>query len=97
MGIAMEEDRMLKIRRFEEEGLAVFALIGRIDRERVPEVRNVLTAERDIGHVKLDLEELRLVDRDAVKFLDACEVCGIQLTNCPPYIREWIETGRSKL
>ena len=88
---------MLKIRRSEEEGLAVFALSGRIDQEHVSEVRNVLTAERDIGNVKLDLEEVRLVDREAVKFLDACEVCGIRLANCPSYIREWIETGRSRL
>jgi hypothetical protein len=88
---------MLRIRRSEEAGLAVFALSGRIDRERVSEVRNVLTAARDIGKVKLDLEELRLVDREAVKFLDACELSGIKLANCPSYIREWIETGRSKL
>ena len=77
--------------------MAVFALSGRIDRERVSEVRNILTAERDIGKVKLDLEELRLVDREAVKFLDACELNGIKLANCPSYIREWIETGRSRL
>ena len=88
---------MLKIRRSEEAGVAVFALSGRIDRERVSEVRNVLTAERDIGKVKLDLKELRLVDRQAVKFLDACEVRGVKLANCPSYIREWIETGRSRL
>ena len=88
---------MLRIRRSEEKGLAVFALSGRIDQERLSEVRSVLTAERDIAKVKLDLEELRLVDREAVKFLDACEASGISLANCPSYIREWIETGRSRL
>ena len=88
---------MLRIRRSEEGGFAVFALSGQIDQELVPEVRNILTAERDIGGIKLDLEELRLVDREAVKFLDACEVNGIQLANCPSYIREWIETGRNRL
>lgn len=88
---------MLKIHRSEQEGLAVFALSGRIDQEHVSEVRDILTAERDIGKVKFDLEELRLVDREAVRFLDACEVSGIKLANCPPYIREWIETGRSRL
>ena len=77
--------------------MAVFVLSGRIDREHVSEVRDVLTAERDIGKVQLDLEELRLVDREAVKFLDACEASGISLANCPSYIREWIETGRSRL
>jgi hypothetical protein len=88
---------MLKIRRSEEEGLAVFALSGRIDQEHVSDVRDILTAERDISKVKLDLEELRLVDREFVRFLDACEVSGIQLANCPSYIREWIKTGRSRL
>jgi anti-anti-sigma regulatory factor len=88
---------MLKIRRSHEKGLAVFALSGRINHELVPEVRNILTAETDIGNVTLDLEELRIVDREAVKFLDACEVCGIKLANCPSYIREWIHTGRNRL
>lgn len=96
IGLAIDSLRMLKIRRSEKEGLAVFALSGRIDQERVSEVRSALTAEKDIGNVKLDLEELRLVDREAVKFLDACEASGIQLANCPSYIREWIETGRSR-
>ena len=77
--------------------MAVFALSGRVDQEHVSEVRNVLTAERDIAKIKLDLEELRLVDREAVRFLDACEASGIKLANCPSYIREWIETGRSRL
>lgn len=88
---------MLKIRRSEVDGLAVLAVSGQIDQEHVSEVRNALIAERDIGKVELDLEELRLVDRDAVKFLDACEVSGIKLANCPSYIREWIETGRNML
>jgi hypothetical protein len=88
---------MLKIRRSQEKELAIFALSGRIEQEHVSEVRDILTAERNIANVMLDLEELRLVDREAVKFLDACEVSGIKLANCPLYIREWIETGRNRL
>lgn len=88
---------MLKICRSEVQGLAVLALSGRIDQEHVSELRNALTAETDIVQVQLDLEELRLVDREAVRFLDACEVNGIKLANCPSYIREWIETGRNRL
>ena len=86
--------KMLKIRRSEETGLAVLALIGRIDQEHVSEVERALRAEADICKVMLDLEELRLVDRAAVQFLGACEASGIQLKNCPPYIREWIGIGR---
>jgi hypothetical protein len=38
----------------------------------------------------LDLRDVVLVDRDVVRFLRACEVGGIALRNCPPYIRDWI-------
>ena len=92
----MNANGMLKIQRSEVEGLAIIAVSGRIDQEHVSEIRGVLTAESDIGRVKLDLQELMLVDREAVKFLDACEVNGIKLANCPSYIREWIETGRNR-
>jgi hypothetical protein len=33
---------------------------------------------------------VRLVDRAAVYFLGLCELNGIELLNCPLYIREWI-------
>jgi hypothetical protein len=38
----------------------------------------------------LDLKDVRLVDRDAVRFLVACETDGLRLQNCSAYIREWI-------
>jgi hypothetical protein len=36
------------------------------------------------------------VSREVVLFLEGCEARGIQLKNCPPYVREWIirERGR---
>ena len=40
--------------------------------------------------VVLDLEEVKLVDHEAVRFLAACEATGVQLTHCSPYIRDWI-------
>src|SRR5271169_1190812 len=45
--------------------------------------------------VVLDLKDLTLVDRDAVRFLKRCEAGGIGLKNCPAYIREWIERERT--
>jgi hypothetical protein len=44
------------------------------------------------------LKDVTLVDREAVKFLARCEADSIELENCPPYIREWIqsESGRSR-
>jgi hypothetical protein len=36
------------------------------------------------------LKEVKLVDRDAVRFLAHCETKGATLQNCPVYIREWM-------
>jgi hypothetical protein len=84
---------VLRIRRSAEEKLAIFALSGRIEEKHVSELQQLLDAEGEGRYVTLDLEEVRLVDREAVRFLGACEAKGIQLKNCPSYIREWIEKG----
>jgi hypothetical protein len=44
----------------------------------------------------LDLEEVDLVDVEAVRFLNACEAKGILLLNCSPYIRKWMTQERSR-
>ena len=48
--------------------------------------------------VTLDLEELELVDIEGVRFLNACELAGVSILHCSPYIREWMlqERGRPK-
>jgi predicted metal-binding protein len=59
----------------------------------VPELEKLIKAEDEADVITLDLQEVRLVDRETVKFLAACEARGIKLRYCPPYIREWIERG----
>jgi len=49
-----------------------------------------MTSEAEGRRMILDLRDLILVDHDAVRFLKRCEADGIQLKNCPAYIREWI-------
>ena len=44
----------------------------------------------------LDLEELNLVDVEAVRFLNACEAKGISVLHCPPYVTEWMLRERSR-
>jgi hypothetical protein len=44
----------------------------------------------------LDLEELNLVDVEAVRFLNACEAKGISVLHCLPYISEWMLRERSR-
>jgi hypothetical protein len=86
---------MLRIRRSEHAGSVIFALSGRIEETDVPDLKNLVEAETAVV-ISIDLHEVRLVDRQAVKFLAACETRGITLRNCPAYIREWIETGSDK-
>lgn len=59
----------------------------------MPELQKLIEAEAEVPGITLDLQEVRLVDREGVRFLAACESRGIKLRNCPPYIRQWIETG----
>ena len=40
--------------------------------------------------VILDLDEVNLVDIDAVRWLNECQAQGLQVENCAPYIREWM-------
>ena len=84
---------MLKIRRFEVAGQAIFALSGRIEEKNLPELHELLDAEAKPSEVTFDLTEVKLVDREAIKFLAACTARGIELKDCPSYIRRWIEQG----
>lgn len=86
---------MLRIRRSKEAGLTIFGLSGRIEGGHVNELEALLKGEAR-EQVVLDLEEVRLVDREVVTFLVACEASGIQVKNCPPYVREWMETRSDK-
>jgi hypothetical protein len=46
--------------------------------------------------VVLDLKGVKLVDRDAVEFLAGFESNQAKITNCPPYIREWIRREQAQ-
>ena len=80
---------MLKITRA-ENGAVVIKVSGRMDAENVGELEALIRAEVRGRRIVLDLKDLTLVDEDAVSFLRRCEADGIQLLNCPAYIRKWI-------
>ena len=84
---------MLKIQRSANDTV-VFTLSGRIEAEGVIELQRLFDLESAQQQVALDLKDVTLADRDAVKFLLRCEEHGIQLEYSPPYIREWIERER---
>jgi hypothetical protein len=72
-------------------GLTVFALSGRIDKQAVKELSKLFGSQSDWRDIVLDLKEVGIIDRDAMQFFARCEASGLQLENCTPYIREWIE------
>jgi hypothetical protein len=80
----------LKIQISMKGEVVVFTLIGRINAEEVAELQRLFEDEGQDCRIVLDLKEVKLVDRDAVRFLAAYEGNGAQLKNCPAYIREWI-------
>lgn len=84
---------MLKIQRSANDAV-VFTLSGRIEAEDVTELQRLLDLESAGRRVVIDLKDVTLADRDAVKFLLSCEDHGIYLDNSPPYIRKWIERER---
>ena len=44
--------------------------------------------------IVLDLGEVSLVNLEVIGFLRTYESQGIQLLNCPAYIRKWIDSER---
>ena len=76
-------------------GFVVFRVSGRIDGAYV-EVLQQLTENEKIasGRPALDLTEVTVVSLEAVRVLTVAEANGIELRNCPAYVREWISQVR---
>ena len=79
---------MLKIHKGLDGQKCIFVLSGRIQAEDAAELHKLIGMEKE--KVILDLKEIKLVDRAAVKFLVQCEAEGIEIRNASLYIREWI-------
>ena len=74
------------------EDCVVLRVSGQIHGENVDTLREVIGQEK--GRLALDLTEVIVVDREAVRLLVVSETNGIELRNCPAYIREWVAKGR---
>jgi hypothetical protein len=85
---------MLRVDRHSEERGEILQLSGRIQSMHIPELLTQIA--RSTPGTQLDLDDVTIVDREAVTFLGQCERNGNVLLNCPLYVREWIliETRR---
>jgi len=79
---------MFKIEKDCDQCATRLRLSGRIQSDLIGSIR----AEMDGGHRSkiLDLSEVTLVDLGVVHFLISCEDHGVELVQCPPYVREWM-------
>ena len=84
---------VMRIERVKEGQLTILRLSGRLQWEHVEQLKAQI--EGSTPRIVLDLEEVKLVDADAVCFLADCEANGVELTKCSPYIREWIARERA--
>lgn len=66
----------------------MFTLSGRMEAEHVAELKELF--DGDYRNIILDMRDLRLADREAVRFLRRCEADGMKFENCPAYVREWM-------
>ena len=73
----------------------IFHISGQITGKDVDLLRSLLEQERSV--LDIDLQDVLLVDREAVKLLALTELNGAELRNCPAYIREWVRRERAAL
>jgi anti-anti-sigma regulatory factor len=85
----------LRIQKSNDGKRVVFSLTGRIQGDQLSTLRALLTDEVLDENFVLDLQDVKLVDREAVRFLAQAEANGATLRNCTAFIREWIVQERN--
>ena len=83
---------MIKIETASDGATTTLRLCGQIDPDHLAAIDAELKRYRP--RLVFDLTEATLVDRAVVQFLAAREGEGVELVNCPRYIREWITKER---
>jgi STAS domain len=77
------------------DGFIILRVSGRIDCASFEMLQELIENERTAkGRLALDLTEVTVVSLEAVRALTVGEANGIELRNCPAYVREWISRVR---
>src|SRR5215469_8515415 len=84
----LSDQAMLRIDKDSNGYASTLRLCGRIQSGRIACIRAAMT--EGCAPKILDLSEVTLVDVAVVHFLMTCEDSGIELLQCPAYVREWI-------
>ena len=85
---------MLRSEKDSDGCITKLTLMGRIQSNHIA---FVLWAMNDAcERLILDLFQVTLVDLEVIRFLVSCEDSGVELVQCPPYVREWILRERAE-
>ena len=76
------------VRLVERDQIVLLHVSGHLQEVHVSMIEELIAKETN--RVVLDLAEVTLVDREAVRFLAVCNVKGIGFRNCRGLIREWM-------
>lgn len=85
---------MLKIEQNSDGCVTSLRISGRIESDRIDCIRTAISGCG--AHKILDLNEVTLVDLGAVRFLIGCEEEGMELAQCPLWVREWMTRERAE-
>lgn len=78
----------LKIEPIFGEGKTRIRLSGQLRSEDLGELKTEIARHK--SGVALDLAEIDRVDLAGIRFLIDCELAGVSILHCSPYIREWM-------
>lgn len=79
---------MLRIEKDSDGCVSRLKLSGRIQSGCIDRIRSAMND--GYSRIILDLREVTLVDVAVVRFLITCENEGVELVECPLYVREWM-------
>ncbi len=88
-----EELMILRIERIPELHKVRLRLSGQFRSHHLDQVKAEISRGEPIA---LDLEDVDLVDIEAIRFLNAREDEGISVLHCSPYIQEWMSRERQE-
>ena len=73
----------------EQSGAVTLGIAGSVCKEILPELDRFIAAQQQ-RRVVLDLSEVTLLDQEAARFFGDKMSRGVELINCPRYIKHWI-------
>jgi len=85
---------MLRIQGHSDGCVNELILSGRIQEDNIGCIRSAMSD--GCTRMVLNLTEVTVVDLDVVRFLIRCEDEGVELVQCPFYVREWIRRERAE-